>query len=70
MTEEVSMDIDLSNPKLLLRDDVLDDPRPFYDTLRREAPVWQIPGQDSYLVSDPGLIREAVGRPMTSHRTW
>jgi cytochrome P450 len=41
---------------------VIDDPRPFYDQLRREAPVWQIPGQHSYLVSDPVLIREVVGR--------
>jgi len=28
-----------------------------------EAPVWQIPGQDTFLVSDPALVREAVGRP-------
>lgn len=56
------MDYDLSDPRLLLRDDVLDDPRPFYDTLRRQAPVWPIPGQDTFLVSDPALIREAVGR--------
>jgi cytochrome P450 len=57
------MELDLNDPTLLLRDDVLEDPRPFYDALRSEAPVWQIPGQDSYLVSDPVLIREAVGRP-------
>jgi len=57
------MECDLNDPALVLRDDVLEDPRPFYDTLRREAPVWQIPGQDTYLVSDPALIREAVGRP-------
>jgi len=57
------MDIDLTDPGLLLRDDVLADPRPLYDTLRREAPVWQIPGQDTFLVSDPALIRDAVGRP-------
>ena len=31
--------------------------------LRRRAPVWRLPGQDTYLVSDPGLIRDAVGRP-------
>ena len=57
------MDLNLSDPTLLLRDDVLADPRQFYDTLRRDAPIWRIPGQDSYLVSDPRLIREAVGRP-------
>jgi cytochrome P450 family 144 len=56
-------DLDLDDPRLFLREDVLDDPRAFYDRLRRDAPVWQIPGQDSYLVSDPVLIREAVGRP-------
>jgi len=53
----------LSDPGLLFRDEVLADPRPLYDQLRREAPVWQIPGQDSYLVSDPALVREVVGRP-------
>jgi cytochrome P450 len=57
------MEYDLTDPGLLLRDDVLADPREFYDTLRRQSPVWQIPGQDSYLVSDPLLIRDAVGRP-------
>jgi cytochrome P450 family 144 len=57
------MEYDLTDPRLLLRDDVVADPRAFYDTLRRQAPVWQIPGQDSYLVSDPLLIRDAVGRP-------
>jgi cytochrome P450 len=53
---------DLDDPGLLLRPDVVEDPRPLYDLLRRRAPVWQIPGQDSYLVVDPALIREAVGR--------
>lgn len=57
------MTFDLSDPGLLLRADVLDDPGPLYDVLRREAPVWQIPGQDTFLVSDPRLIRDAVGRP-------
>ena len=57
------MDFDLDDPTLLLRDDVLDDPRPLYDTLRRRAPVWRLPGQETYLVSDPSLIRDAVGRP-------
>jgi len=54
---------DLSDPKLLLREEVLADPRPLYDQLRREAPIWRIPGQDTFLVSDPALVREAVGRP-------
>jgi cytochrome P450 len=56
------MTFDLDDPKLLFRDTVLEDPGPLYDQLRRDAPVWRIPGQDSYLVSDPTLIREAVGR--------
>jgi cytochrome P450 len=56
------MEFDLNDPSMLLRADVLDDPRPFYDHLRRVAPVWQIPGQDTFLVSDPALIKEAVGR--------
>jgi cytochrome P450 len=56
------MHVDLADPKLLFRDDVLADPRPLYDFLRRNAPVWRIPGQDSYLVSDPALIRDAIAR--------
>lgn len=56
-------DFDLDDPTLLLREDVLADPRPLYDTLRRRAPVWQLPGQGTYLVSDPSLVRDAVGRP-------
>lgn len=58
----MTSDIDLNDPKTLLRDDVLDDPRAFYDLLRAQAPVWQIPGQDTFLISDPALIKEAVGR--------
>ena len=57
------MELDLGDPRVLLRDDVLDDPRPFHDQLRAEAPIWQIPGQDTYVISDPALIREVVGRP-------
>ena len=54
--------IDLDDPGVLLRDDVLDDPRAFHETLRREAPVWRIPGQDTYVVSSPTLVREVVRR--------
>ena len=57
------MDVDLTDAGMLLRSDVLDDPAAFYDWLRSEAPVWQIPGQDTFLVSDPALIRDAVSRP-------
>jgi cytochrome P450 len=56
------MDVDLDDARVLLRDDVVEDPRRFYDELRRRAPVWQVPGQDSYLVADPALIRDAVAR--------
>lgn len=59
----MGMTFDLDDPQLLFREDVLADPRPLYDELRREAPVWRIPGQDTYLVSDPSLVREVVGRP-------
>lgn len=55
-------DLDLTDPALLLRADVLDDPKPLYAQLRREAPVWQLPGQDTFLVSDPKLVRDAVRR--------
>jgi cytochrome P450 family 144 len=65
LTEEECPDVtfDLDDPSLLFGDDVLADPRPLYDQLRREAPVWQIPGQHTYLVSDPNLVREVVSRP-------
>ncbi len=55
--------IDLDDPGTILRPEVLDDPRAFHDALRARAPVWQIPGQDTFVVSDPALVREAVGRP-------
>jgi cytochrome P450 len=53
---------DLNDPSLLLRDDVVADPSALYDVLRAEAPVWSVAGQNTYLVSDPELIREAVAR--------
>ena len=43
-------DLDLTDPTLLLRDDVLADPKPLYAKIRREAPVWQLPGQESCLL--------------------
>ena len=60
--DEDSTNFALDDPTLLLREDVLTDPRPLYDELRRRAPVWQLPGQETYLVSDPDLVRDAVGR--------
>ena len=56
------MAVDLTDPRIMLDPEVLADPRAFYDTLRSDAPVWQIPGQDTFVVSDPKLIREVVGR--------
>ena len=57
------MTLDLADPTLFLRADVLDDPTELYDTLRAVAPVWKLPGEDAYLISSPALIREATGRP-------
>jgi cytochrome P450 len=57
------MQLDLDDPLLLVRDEVLDDPYPLYDLLRRQAPVWRLPGRNSFLVADPGLIRDVVSRP-------
>ena len=54
--------VDLADPGVLLRPDVLDDPRSLSDRLRAAAPVWKLPGQDTFLVSDPSLVREAVNR--------
>ena len=56
------MPFDLDDPGLLFRDDVLADPRPLYEELRRRAPIWMLAGQDTFLVSDPTLIRDAVAR--------
>lgn len=53
---------DLDDPGLLFRADVLADPRPLYLELRRRAPIWKLAGQDTFLVSDPALIRDAVAR--------
>jgi cytochrome P450 len=58
-----SVEFDLDDPMLLWRDDVLADPRPLYDRLRRDSPVWRLPGQQTYLISDPGLIQQAVALP-------
>jgi hypothetical protein len=35
--------VDLTDPGVLLRAEVVDDPRPMYDVLRARAPVWQVP---------------------------
>ncbi len=57
------MRVDLDDPATLYRRDVLEDPRPFYDELRRRAPVWRVGDDHTYVVSDPMLIRDVVARP-------
>ena len=53
---------DLSDPTLLFRDDVLADPTPLYRYLRSEAPVWEIPGAATFVVTRADLVNEAVVR--------
>ena len=48
--------------QLLLDPAVLEDPYPFYDRLRREAPVWRVPGTDVFVVSSFARVSEVVGR--------
>ncbi|HZP28566.1 MAG TPA: cytochrome P450 [Acidimicrobiia bacterium] len=54
---------DLDDPTLLFRADVLDDPAPLYAQLRRRAPVWEMPGTGTFVVSSAELVTEAVNRP-------
>ncbi len=42
--------------------DVIDDPYPFYEQLRREAPVWLVPGTQVCVVSSFAAVAEATGR--------
>ncbi len=42
--------------------DLIDDPYPFYARLRRESPVWRVPGTDAFFVSTWALVTEAAGR--------
>jgi cytochrome P450 family 144 len=46
----------------LLGAQIVDDPYPFYAQLRREAPVWRVPGTDAFFVSTWDLVVEATGR--------
>jgi cytochrome P450 family 144 len=55
-------DFDLSDPTLLFRSDVLEDPRPLYAALRAKAPVWPIPGAGTFVVTAAELINDAVAR--------
>jgi cytochrome P450 len=47
---------------LLLDPDVLDDPYPFYDRLREEAPVWVVPGTKVVIINSFEMICEASAR--------
>ena len=38
------------------------DPYPLFERLRREAPVWQLPGENAYLVATWPLVAEATRR--------
>jgi cytochrome P450 len=58
-----STSFDLGDPSLLFRSDVLEDPAPFYAHLRRHAPVWELPGTSTFVVSTAELVADAVARP-------
>src|ERR1700728_2315750 len=47
---------------LLLDPPVIENPYPFYRRLREEAPVWQVPGTDIFVVNSFALLGEATGR--------
>lgn len=49
-------------PDRLVNVDLVDDPYPFYEQLRQEAPVWRLPQTDAFLVSSWDLVTEAAGR--------
>jgi cytochrome P450 family 144 len=42
--------------------ELVQDPYPFFARLRREAPVWQLPGERAFLVATWDLVSEATGR--------
>jgi cytochrome P450 len=42
--------------------DLLHDPHRIFSRLRRDAPVWQLPGENAYLVSTWELVAEASSR--------
>lgn len=46
----------------LLDPHVLNDPYPFYERLRHEAPAWRVGGTAVYAVSTYALVAEAAGR--------
>ena len=46
----------------LLASELQHDPYPLFARLRREAPVWRLPGENAYLVSTWDLVAEATSR--------
>lgn len=54
---------DLTDPALLFSQEFIDDPAPFYKFLRTHAPVWEMPGSRTFVVSTAALVAEAVARP-------
>ena len=49
-------DFDILNPR------TIEDPYPFYAALRENAPVYQVPGTEIFLVSKRKWIEEALDR--------
>jgi cytochrome P450 family 144 len=47
---------------LLLDPSVIENPYDFYRRLRQEAPVWQVPGTDIFVVTSFSLLLEATAR--------
>jgi cytochrome P450 len=48
--------------KRLVSADLFEDPYPLFTRLRRDAPVWQLPGERAFLVSTWSLVNEAISR--------
>ena len=46
----------------LLVADLWEDPYPVFAMLRRQAPVWSLPGENAFLVSTWDLVAEATAR--------
>lgn len=53
---------DLGDPGLLFRPDVLDDPSRLYRQLLDDAPIWEMPGAETFVVSAERLVAEAATR--------
>ena len=47
---------------MLLDPGVLEDPYPFYEQLRTEAPVWHVPGTDVFVASTFAAVADATAR--------